>query len=112
MTAPLNPRQVVLLVARREFVSQVKSRGFVIGIVITIVLFGGLFLLSAYISSESDSKTLGVTQQTAALGPELEQYAKAQDIDLTVPAGTSCSASTRWTAGCRRSSRRRWSSRP
>ena len=84
MTAPLDPRQVVLLVARREFVSQVKSRGFVIGIVITIVLFGGLFLLSAYISSESDSKTLGVTQQTAALGPELEQSAKTQGIDLTV----------------------------
>ncbi|MCH6167923.1 ABC transporter permease [Pseudonocardia alaniniphila] len=84
MTAPLGPRQVVLLVARREFVSQVKSRGFVIGIVITIVLFGGLFLLSAYISSESDSKTLGVTQQTAALQPALEQAAKAQGIDLTV----------------------------
>jgi ABC-2 type transport system permease protein len=84
MTAPLNPRQVVLLVARREFVSQVKSRSFVIGIVVTLVLFGGLFLLSAYISSQSDSKTLGVTQQTAPLQPELEQSAKAQGIDLTV----------------------------
>jgi ABC-2 type transport system permease protein len=84
MTAPLNPRQVVLLVARREFVSQVKSRGFVIGIVITLVLFGGLFLFSAYISSQSDSKTLGVTQQTAALQPGLEESAKAQGIDLTV----------------------------
>jgi len=84
MTAPLDTRRVVLLVARREFVSQVKSRGFVIGIVITLVLFGGLFLLSAYISSQSDSKTLGVTQQTVALRPELEQSAKAQGIDLTV----------------------------
>jgi ABC-2 type transport system permease protein len=84
MTAPLTPTQVVALVARREFVAQVRSRSFVIGIVITLVLFGGMFLLGAYISSQSDSKTLGVTPQTAALQPMLEQAAKGQGIDLTV----------------------------
>ncbi|MDT7653719.1 MAG: type transport system permease protein, partial [Pseudonocardiales bacterium] len=49
MTAPLSPKQVVLLVARREFVAQVRSRSFVIGLVITLVLFSGLLLLGAYI---------------------------------------------------------------
>jgi ABC-2 type transport system permease protein len=84
MTGPLSTRRVVLLVARREFVSQVRSRSFVIGLVVTLVLFGGLFLLGAYIGSQSDSKTLGVTSQTTSLQPMLEQSAKAQGIDLTI----------------------------
>ena len=84
MTGPLSTRQVVLLVARREFVSQVRSRSFVIGLVITLVLFGGVFLLGAYIGTQSDSKTLGVTTQTAPLQPMLEQSAQAQGIDLTI----------------------------
>jgi ABC-2 type transport system permease protein len=84
MTAPLTSKQVVLLVARREFVTQVRSRSFVIGLVITLVLFGGLFLLGAYIGAQSGSKTLGLTSQTASLQPLLEQSAKAQDVDLTV----------------------------
>ncbi|MEN3266083.1 ABC transporter permease [Pseudonocardia sp.] len=84
MTAPLTSKQVVLLVARREFVTQVRSRSFVIGLVITLVLFGGLFLLGAYINAQSDSKTLGLTAQTASLKPVLEQSAKGQDLQLTV----------------------------
>jgi ABC-2 type transport system permease protein len=84
MTAPLSPKQVVLLVARREFVTQVRSRSFVIGLVITLVLFSGLLLLGAYIGVQSDSKTLGLTAQTASLQPVLEQSAKGQAIQLTV----------------------------
>ncbi|MCU1662835.1 MAG: ABC-type Na+ efflux pump permease component [Pseudonocardia sp.] len=84
MTAPLSPKQVVLLVARREFVAQVRSRSFVIGLVITLVLFSGLLLLGAYIGVQSDSKTLGLTAQTASLQPVLEQSAKGQAIQLTV----------------------------
>jgi ABC-2 type transport system permease protein len=84
MTAPLSSKQVVLLVARREFVTQVRSRSFVIGLVITLVLFSGLLLLGAYIGVQSDSKTLGLTAQTASLQPVLEQSAKGQAIQLTV----------------------------
>jgi ABC-2 type transport system permease protein len=84
MTAPLSSKQVVLLVARREFVTQVRSRSFVIGLVITLVLFSGLLLLGAYIGVQSDSKTLGLTAQTASLQPVLEQSAKGQAIHLTV----------------------------
>ncbi|MGI9004047.1 MAG: ABC transporter permease [Pseudonocardia sp.] len=84
MSAPLTARQAVLLVARRELVTQVRSRSFVIGLVITLVLFGGVFLITGYISSQASSKTLGVTAQAAQLRPALEESARAQDIELTI----------------------------
>jgi ABC-2 type transport system permease protein len=84
MSAPLSARSAVLLVARREFVTQVRSRTFLIGIVITLVFFAGIFLLGAYISGQSSSHTLGVTSHAAALRPVLEQNAHLQGTDLTV----------------------------
>jgi len=83
MTAPLSPRQAVLLVARREFTTQVRSRSFLIGLVITIVLFAGIALLTSFISGQSSNKSLGVTSQTSALRAALEQTARTQDITLT-----------------------------
>jgi ABC-2 type transport system permease protein len=84
VTAPLPARRAVLLVARREFVTQVRSRSFVIGLVVTLVFFGGVFLLGAYISGQTSSHTLGLTPQTAGLGPTLEQTAHLQGADITV----------------------------
>lgn len=84
MSGPLPARNAVLLVARREFVTQVRSRSFVIGLVVTLVFFGGMFLLGAYISGQSSSHTLGVTPQAAALRPALEQAAQAQGAQVAV----------------------------
>jgi ABC-2 type transport system permease protein len=84
MSAPLPARTAVLLVARREFVTQVRSRSFVIGIVITLVFFGGMFLLGAYISGQTSGHTLGVTPQAAGIRPVLEQTAHLQGVELTV----------------------------
>jgi ABC-2 type transport system permease protein len=84
VTTPLSTSQTVLLVARREFVTQVRSRSFVIGLVITLVLFGGLFLLGAWISGQSSSHTLGVTAGAAGLEPGLQQAAQSQGARLTV----------------------------
>ena len=39
MTAPLSNGQAVMLVARREFTTQVRSRGFIIGIVFVVDVF-------------------------------------------------------------------------
>lgn len=83
MSNPLTPRQAVLLVARREFTTQVRSRSFVIGLVITLVLFAGIALLTTFIAGQSSSKSLGITAQTTALRVELEQTARAQDVTLT-----------------------------
>jgi ABC-2 type transport system permease protein len=84
MSAPLPARSAVLLVARREFVTQVRSRSFVVGIVITLVFFGGLLLLGTYIGGQTSSHTLGVTPQAASIRPVLEQTAHLQGIELTV----------------------------
>jgi ABC-2 type transport system permease protein len=84
VSAPLTTTQAVLLVARREFVSQVRSRSFLIGLVITLVLFGGLALLGTWISAQSSHHTLGVTAQAAGLEPALRQAAQTQDAQLTI----------------------------
>jgi ABC-2 type transport system permease protein len=81
---PLPARTAILLVARREFVMQVRSRSFVIGLVIPLVFFGGIFLLGAYISGQASSHTLGLTPQAAGIRPVVEQTAHLQGADLTV----------------------------
>lgn len=84
MTGPLPARRAVLLVARREFVAQVRSRSFLIGLVVSFVFLAGLFLLGAYISGQASSASLGVTAQAAPLRPALEQAAQARDVDLVI----------------------------
>jgi ABC-2 type transport system permease protein len=84
VNAPLPARSAVVLVARREFVTQVRSRSFVIGILITLVFFAGMFLLGGYISGQTSSQTLGVTPQAAGLRPVLEQTAHGHGVELTV----------------------------
>lgn len=82
MTAPLGAGQAVLLVARREFVTQVRSRSFLIGLLITMALFVGFGLLGSFIGAQTSGNTLGVTGQAASLRPALEAEARAQDLDL------------------------------
>ncbi|CAA9437472.1 MAG: hypothetical protein AVDCRST_MAG66-3713 [uncultured Pseudonocardia sp.] len=86
MTGPLTSREAVLLVARREFTSQVRSRSFVIGLVITLVLFGGIGAFSAFVAGQSSSVSLGLTPDTADLGPALADAARTQGIDLELTA--------------------------
>jgi ABC-2 type transport system permease protein len=80
---PLTPVQAVLLVARREFTTQVRSRSFVIGLLITLVLFGGIGAFSAFVAGQSSSASLGVTPETAALQDPLAATARTQGLDLT-----------------------------
>lgn len=84
MSTPLSPRQAVLLVARREFTTQVRSRSFVIGLVVTLVLFTGIGLLFSFIAGQTSSSTLGLTPDAAALRPTLEQVALTQDRTLEI----------------------------
>lgn len=84
MTSPLTAREAVLLVARREFTTQVRSRSFVIGLVITLVLFGGIGAFSAFVAGQTSSQSLGLTPDTAALEPALVETARTQDLDLQI----------------------------
>ncbi|WP_214368079.1 ABC transporter permease [Pseudonocardia sp. H11422] len=84
MSAPLSPGRAVALVARREFVSQTRSRSFAVGLLITIAIFAVYILLFGFIGSQSSSNTLGVTAQTAGLSDALRQGADARDHTLTI----------------------------
>lgn len=81
---PLTPVQAVLLVARREFTTQVRSRSFVIGLLITLVIFGGVGAFSAFIAGQSSSATLGVTPETVGLQDAVVETAAAQGLDLRI----------------------------
>ncbi|WP_214401170.1 ABC transporter permease [Pseudonocardia lacus] len=84
MSAPLTASQAVALVARREFVTQVKSRSFVIGIVFTLVIFAVVAGVVVFISSQTEEHTLGITPSASGLQPTLEQLAAQQDVTLRV----------------------------
>ena len=86
LTRPLTSREAVLLVARREFTTQVRSRSFVVGLVVTLVLFGGIGLFSAFVAGQTSSQSLGLTPDTAELEPALVEAARTQGIDLELTA--------------------------
>jgi ABC-2 type transport system permease protein len=81
---PLTPVQAVLLVARREFTTQVRSRSFVIGLLITLLIFGGIGAFSAFVAGQSSSATLGVTAETAGLQDAVVETAAAQGLDVQI----------------------------
>jgi ABC-2 type transport system permease protein len=84
MSTPLSPRQAILLVTRREFVTQVRSRGFILGIVFTLVIFAVIGGVIAFVASSTGTKSLGVTGDSAALRPALEQVAAQRDDSVQI----------------------------
>jgi ABC-2 type transport system permease protein len=84
MSAALSGRQAVLLVARREFVTQVRSRSFVIGIVFTLVIFAAVAGVSVFVSSQTEERSIGLTPSASALQPVLEDIAAQQEVTLRV----------------------------
>ncbi|MDN5858907.1 MAG: ABC transporter permease [Pseudonocardia sp.] len=86
MSAPLTSVQAIALVARREFVTQVRSRSFVMGLAITLVLFVVIGAIGAFVAGQRSTAALGLTPTTAQLAPVLEQTARAQDVTLEIRA--------------------------
>lgn len=80
----LTPMRAVELVARREVSTQVRSRGFVIGLVITIAFFVGFSLLGSLIANQRSSETLGLAASSGPLRTGLEAAAVAADLDLRI----------------------------
>jgi ABC-2 type transport system permease protein len=80
----LSPGQVVALVAKREFTSQVRSRSFVIGLVVTIAIFAVYALIFQFIGKQTSSDSLGVTPGAQPLVPALQQAAEAAGRTLTI----------------------------
>jgi ABC-2 type transport system permease protein len=83
-TTALTPRQAILLVTRREFLTQIRSRGFLIGIVFTLVIFAVIGGVLAFVSSSTGTSTLGVTTESGGLRPALEQIAAQRAVTVRV----------------------------
>ncbi|MGI5127147.1 ABC transporter permease [Pseudonocardia sp. CA-107938] len=97
MSAPLSSGQAIGLVARREFVTQVRSRSFVIGLLITLVLFGVVGAISAFVAGQRSTSTVGITPDAASLTSVLDATAHAKGLtlqlrDVTEEAGRSAVA--------------------
>jgi ABC-2 type transport system permease protein len=84
MSAPLSSRQAIGLVARREFVTQVRSRSFVIGLLITLVVFGVVGAISAFVAAQRSTSTLGLTANVAPLASTLESIARSQGFTIEI----------------------------
>ncbi len=76
--------RAVLLVARREFVTQVRSRTFLVGLLVTIVLFAVIGGIATFVATKASSHTLGLTPTAATLAQPLQAAAAADGSTLTL----------------------------
>ena len=104
MTAAARPEpasaRTVALIARREFLSRVRGRAFLISTVVLLVLLGGYGVFVALLGSGSDSSRVAVAPGTAALAPALVDAARAQGrtVDV-VPVPDAATGAARARAG-------------
>src|SRR3984893_7397999 len=96
---PLSPLTAVLLIARREFVTRVRTRVFVIGTAIVLVALAGYLVFQelvinkqgnvstykvAYLGGEAQTLAVPLAASAKALGLAIERH----DIKDQAPAGT------------------------
>ncbi|MDQ4117549.1 MAG: ABC transporter permease, partial [Actinomycetota bacterium] len=84
MSAPLGARAAIGLVARREITTQLRSRTFLVGLTITIVILVGYAVLFAFIGSQSSSSSLALSGQAEQLRPALTAAAERAGTDLAI----------------------------
>lgn len=74
----------VALVARREVTTQVRSRTFLIGLVLMLLLFGGYGAVFAFAGSQAGTSSLVLTGEARDLRPALQAAADRRGTVLTV----------------------------
>jgi ABC-2 type transport system permease protein len=87
----LRPVQAVLLVAGRELNTKLRTKAFVVGTVVSIVVLAAFVLLQATGISDSERSDVGLSGQATALGPQIvdaaKQFGHTVEIhDITDPA--------------------------
>ncbi|GDY30143.1 ABC transporter permease [Gandjariella thermophila] len=76
--------RTVLLVARREFRTRVRSRSFAIGTGLIVVLLAGLVLMQSLLFGRSEHTTVGLAGQATALAAPLRSTAHTLGRDVDV----------------------------
>ncbi|MBN9736123.1 MULTISPECIES: ABC transporter permease [unclassified Pseudonocardia] len=75
---------IVALVARREISTQVRSRTFLIGLLLMIVVFGGYGAVFAFVGSQSSTSSLVLDPASRELRPALQATADRTGAGLTL----------------------------
>ncbi|XVV04421.1 ABC transporter permease [Actinosynnema sp. CA-248983] len=78
----LTPSRAVFLVARREFLTKVRTRSFVLGTLVIIAVLAGYVLLQTLLIERSDRDTVALSGQATVLAEPLKQTAKSFGRDL------------------------------
>ncbi|ATE52336.1 MULTISPECIES: ABC transporter permease [Actinosynnema] len=89
MSAPspgrsLSPARAVLLVARREFLSKVRTRSFVVGTVVIIAAMAGFVALQALLFTSASTSVVGLNGQATVLAQPLEETARSLGREVEV----------------------------
>ena len=84
MTAPLGAGAAIGLVARREITTQLRSRTFLVGLIVTIVILIGYAVLFTFIGASSASSSLALSGQAGQLRPALTAAADRAGTQLTL----------------------------
>ncbi|WP_158881773.1 ABC transporter permease [Amycolatopsis anabasis] len=89
MTTPPNrrsvrPVQAVRLVARRELNTRLRTRSFLIGTAVILVVLMGYLLLQANLFGQANRATIGLAGQTAAIADQLQAAAgqAGKEVDI------------------------------
>lgn len=90
MSAPAGPggrtsaARTVGLVARREFDTRVRTRSFLIGLLVTILLLGGVTVLPALLAGDGAVRLGYLAEENNALAQPLRAAAEAAEVDLGI----------------------------
>jgi ABC-2 type transport system permease protein len=71
----LSPRRAVFLVARREFLSRVRTKAFVLGTLVVLVLMGAYGVFQATLIGDAGTSTVAFSGQATVLADPLRQTA-------------------------------------
>jgi ABC-2 type transport system permease protein len=96
----LTPNRAVFLVARREFLTKVRTRSFVVGTLVIIAVLAGYVLLQTVLFDRSERDTVGLSGQATVLAEPLKVTAKSFGRELvTVDVGDVAAAEAQVRAG-------------
>ena len=78
------PRGMVALVARREVITRVRERSFLISTAVTLIIIAAVVVLPALFNRGGDDVKVGLVGGAATIEPALLQAARAADATLSV----------------------------
>lgn len=82
VAAQADSRRAIWLVARREILMQVRTKGFAIGTAVIILVIAGYLLLQTVLFNDSERSTIGLTGQATAVAQPLKSAAEQFGHDV------------------------------